>query len=363
MEQIELIINDIISGKLDIYKTNPIDSKQRSEIYEFVKKYEDIYITSKLVNGTKLKILCITKADNKENNLTPELIDIFAKYSRIPIPINTVETIDYYLKHLDKYYDAYKKYELFKKEIETKSSHKIHKEIKDLQLELIKYINNNDEFKKFRDTNFDIPKSNKYNIYTESYKNKWFVSIDVRSANFRVLKHYCPSICKPEDEWEDFIRQFTKNEFIIKSKQFREVVFGELGCKKIYNIPTIFINDIDISINTNFEKSKFLKKIFLTGDEIIYEVNEDFNVKELEIFVNTIKPSYFRVEMFKLIKIDHHDIYVKEYINGKREFKKLQKKFIMQTIKYYESLPIEELDRKFIDSDSGLIATFDKSLF
>ena len=39
MEDFEQIINDIISGKLVSYETTPKDSKQRSEIYEFIKKF------------------------------------------------------------------------------------------------------------------------------------------------------------------------------------------------------------------------------------------------------------------------------------------------------------------------------------
>jgi hypothetical protein len=103
--------------------------------------------------------------------------------------------------------------------------------------------------------------------------------------------------------------------------------------------------------------------ISFAGDEIIYEVNEKFDSKELEIFVESHMPSYFKVEMFKLIKFENHEIDVKEYTTGKRDFKKVQKKFILQSIKYYESLPIEELDRKFTDSESGMVATFDKAIF
>ena len=362
----ETVLNDILSGKLDSFETKPLNPKERSEIYEILKKYENIIIESISINGSKLKKLIFKlKSENiiESQKITPELIDLFVKYSRIPIPINSTEHINYYLRYLDRYYNSIEFYELFKTSINTKSEHTLKKEINDLHFKIIEYINSNVEFKKFKETKFDIPHTIKKDIYTEPHKNRYFISIDVRTANFRSLKHYCPSICEPSDEWTDFIRRFTNNEFIIKSKQFREVVFGELGCKKILNIPTIFIDKINKHILSDFEYSESLKMISFSGDEIIYEVNEKFDSRELEKFVNRLMPSYFKVEMFKLIKFDNHDIYVREYTNGKRDFKKVQKKFILQAIKHYESLPIEELDRKFTDSESGMVATFDKAIF
>ena len=370
VSSIENIISDILSGKLDIYETQPIDSKQRAKIYEITDNYKNIYVNSVSIDGMKNKKMIFTRKDkisqSQSNKITPDLIDFFARYARVPIPINSIEHVDYYLKYLDKYYNSIEQYEIFKNEISKiteKPEYIFKKEINEVQNKIIKYINSNEEFKIFRETKFDIPLTKKQDIYTEPHKNRYFVSVDVRSANFRSLKHYCPSICKPSDEWSDFIRQFTNNEFILKSKQFREIVFGELGCKKILNIPTIFIDEIDRYIESDFKYSESLKKISFAGDEIIYEVNENFNVRELQNFVESYKPSYFKVEMFKLIKFHSNDIYVREFTNGKKDLKKVQKRFVMQAIKYYESLPIEELDRKFTDTESGMVATFDKSLF
>ena len=371
---LECIINDIRNIKIDSYTTQLLTAKERAILHTAVEQYHDITTTSIAVEGSKNKKIVISKKLHEKQpeittTLTPELIDLFIKFSRMPIPINSVEHVDYYISHLSKYYDE-NLYPLFLNEVKLKQpygvAHKFKTEIYDTMKKINEFINNNDEFIRFKRERTILPSVDKKDVYIPENNGKTFISIDVRSANFRTLKHYCPSICKPTDEWVDFIAQFTSNTFIQNSKQFREVVFGELGCQRLLTLPVLFITEVDEHIR----KSKyvdFLIRRCLKNDEMMYEMNyariDEFNITEFEAFVEAIRSGYFRVDFYTLRQLGEHLMFIKEFKNGKRVFKKVQKRFVMQAIKFYESQPIIDLDRKFTDLDSGMTATFDNNLF
>ncbi len=47
-------------------------------------------------------------------NLTEKHVDLFIKYSRIPIPINDPVHFEYYINLFDEYYDSKAKFDIFK---------------------------------------------------------------------------------------------------------------------------------------------------------------------------------------------------------------------------------------------------------
>ena len=94
----------------------------------------------------------------------------------------------------------------------------------------------------------------------------------------------------------------------------------------------------------------------------LYKVSENFDIVSLEKSVESFLPSHFRVEKYKLSQIGRLSYFVREFAFGKKDFKNIPKKFIMQCIKHYEHKPITEIDRKFSDED-GMLATYDKDIF
>lgn len=360
-------INEILSNKIDYYKIENLTSEDRLKIYSELDKYSEICATTeKTLENANEKAIIIRKKTNETYKNFKTIIDFFSTYSGVPIPVSSEKYLNYYLTNLDKYYNSIEYYDILTDELKKTSIYDMKSECVNIKRKIIEHIRSDKEYIEFVNKdivklNSDITTQNKF--YSEINKNKIFLSIDIISANFRSIKHYCPGLF--DGEWKDFIRKFTNNEFLIRSKFLREITFGELGCKKIRTIPILFINDIDKHLMLMYNND--IKKVYCSADEIIYEIMNDKlleieNMKKIENTIEEFRFGYYRVDIYKLKQIGGLPYFIKEYLNkDKLEFKNVPKKFIMQIIKYYEGNEITELDRKFTD-DSGLIATYDETI-
>lgn len=363
----ETKICEIMTGCIDKWETSLLNSKQRANLYEIVnEKYPIIGIVSVPALGVPEKKLIFSKIKNEsKNKITYEAINFFSTYSRTHIPVHNQEYLQYYLDNMNKYFNCNIQYCLFLEDLENMEFYQLRKEATVVMKKIGEYIKNNEEYQKFigNQSSVVIPHGLvcHSNLYSEINANKFLISIDVRSANFTTLKHFCPSVT--DLTWVEFVSQFTKSKFLIQSKQFREVIFGELGNNKINKLPLLFIAEVAKFVSENAKYNICMKKVFCSNDEIVYEVvsGTDFNISEFTKNINELKPNYFRIEMYKLVQLGKLPYFVKEHIDGKREFKNIHKKFLMQCIKYYEQKEVIELDRKFTD-EYGLIATFDCKL-
>ena len=203
-------------------------------------------------------------------------------------------------------------------------------------------------------------------------KNKYYISIDIKTANFSVMKSYFPSLFMNHNDWDSFILNFTDSQFIIKSKLLREIIFGKLGvASQINKLCPIFIDKVVKFIQKYHEFNMFSisNAVCITADEVIFSVSSDFDinlVNHLIEIINAEFPNLFHVKPFKLIKLGSKQYFVKKYIDSvgsicRDEFKCCPDKFIMQCIKYHQNKHITDIDLKFIDE--GYIATYMKSIF
>lgn len=346
--------------------------KQRARIYEFLEKH-DLCGQSYFYEGSTNKYIVVSKYKQVEKTpttftWTPEMISILATYASLPIPIYLPQYIDYYLDHLEKYYNAKHMASKFMDAIAVYPLPEFKRLMQKIKSDVNEYIKHHPEFIEFNKKTHDTSDSQKiimkHDVYHEMNERKTLISIDIKSAYFRVLKHYCPGLFT--DEWKTFLQGYTDITFLLESKMFREIIFGDLNCKKIHGLQNVLINDVhQVLLSSEFES--LIKPIYCLCDEIVYEIKDPsiFDYESFAKLVNSVHLNYFHIRMFKLVKLGSHPYFVKEYIKPndiRNEFKCVPKKFIMQVIKFYESKPMIELDRKFADV-SGYIATFDKSIF
>lgn len=394
IKNIENILKKIIDGEIESYTTQPLNGIERKFFHNLA---ETFGLQTKSLNPTnptnsdvnkKIIIISLKNIDqtNKYNNsptnlsnlinlisptdnsITRELIDFFSKYTSVPIPCNNPEYIDYYLRILSKYYDT-NLWTIFIDEINANGFEKMKKDIFSVKNSIINEIKNNSEYQNNQNNQNDkiilenlknITTSDNKSIYNDNNVGKYFVSIDIISANFSYLKYICPSI---KSKWVDMVKQYTESNFIANSKPFREIIFGQLGNKKIQKGIQTLIEPINSIVNSKYTDD-MIKKV-CSNDEIIYEISKDYDITQ---FVNDIEKncplfSIYRIEKFTIEKLNPYQYYVKNKIDlNKIEFKCIPKKHIIQCIKYFENdKTICLIDRKF--NHEGEDVTIDQPLF
>lgn len=382
MDEIDIknICDKIISGEIEFWISEPLDSSSRYQIHKQIDLIPELMTTTIVVGGIgdkkKIKISHVPKLNqdsNQELNLTvsTEMIEFFNKYSKLPIPINSPETIQYYLDTLKDFYNT-NQYENFILEIKELGFNRIKNDIPKVKNLIIQHINENEEYKNFL-TLSKIPSYpenyiGRSSIYNSKNANKKFLSIDIKSANWNCLKRNTNSTYS--GSWSDFVSNFTPSKFIKESKYFREVVFGELGSKKIDKFMGEIIYELEQLIRTDLLISQQIKKINCTRDEIIYEIIDldNFDFEKLTNLVKTIDLDFsiYRIETFNLVQLKPFDYFVKEIIksndskSNKVQFKQVPKHFVLQSIKFYTKQSINQLDKKFMFEN--MICSFDSDL-
>jgi hypothetical protein len=373
---LELINNFIESDDESFVITEQLTGKERSEIHEYIKQI-NLYSTSVHVSGSTHKHIIVMKNNkssseqiDNDNILKADsmIIDTFCTWTSVPIPVLCSEYLDYYLDTMNPYFNCKQQ---FKEYIETikdfKSLTNLKKHINEISEKIIKHILEKNEYKEFRQLDDKYKgESIKPTLYSQNNHNKWFISIDIKKANFTIMNYYFPDLFNNKS-WSDFVMEFTNCKFIIDSKYFRELIFGKLRCTpQVLKLAPLFLDKIRKLVEAN-ENLKYLFEniISLECDEMIFSLGqqsiEKDKIEELRSFVEQNMPNFFKVELFNIEKISQKPFYIKKHDLGKIEFKCCPKKFIMQCIKFYEKKEIISLDLKFMDEN--YVATYDKPIF
>ncbi len=387
MSTVKVILDRIDTFKVDRSLTELVINEtltrsERSEIHEHVKN-NGLYSFSSLKAGSSNKYMTITRFKDHDRDVDEDdfiiddnMIKIFSDWSHIPIPVPLPEYLEYYLEILDPYYDAKKIFALFKSEcIKFKSLQRMKDEMNIVIDKIITHIRAKPEFEIFRKMKEETPNiSTNKQFYSINQSGKKFISIDIKSANFTVMRSYYPNIFDGKTTWIEFISQFTDSQFIINCKFLRELVFGKLGvASQILKLCFIFIDKVMKSVEglkyASLKYASFLRNnvTSITNDEVIYEIPLNYDVdifNHIKSHIDQQFPLMFHVKCFTLQKLGTEPYFVKEFsqIEGKSvEFKCCPKKFIMQCIKFYEGNPIINIDLKFLDE--GYVATYDNSIF
>jgi hypothetical protein len=295
--------------------------------------------------------------------ISEEHVKLFARYAKMPIMVCSVDTIDYYIGLLDRYFEGCKtRWDQFKKEVGTIN---IISEIKRVSENIINIITGH--------TDYNFLKANKpvlntgqvidKKLYSVQNNGKKYVSFDITKGNFSVLRLHCPAIFGGSHvQWYDFISKFTDSEFVRNSKMVREIIFGKAGFAKLANtLQEHEINNLYLYIAT-----KHIKGINLyskAGDEIIYEIGGDVTEDYLKTLVSEYANGHiFTIKVFSLHCIENTPYFYKLYQDGSIELRTVPKKYVTQVIKKLEGGEINKLDLTGVDED-GNMYVYVKSIF
>lgn len=232
-----------------------------------------------------------------------ELSKRFISDYKLPIPLINEEYFFYHLNLYEKDYSSLSKYENLLNLINSNYNNSPNDFLEDyykVRDNIINAILNNEAFKCFNEMDmsaFSIknkPSISSNNIYNNDNIGKFFVSIDLKKANFQTLKHIDKNIVLGADTYEDFIEKFTDLEYVKESKYVREVVFGKCDPKRHITVEKYFTTEIYKKVIEKFPHLEN-KCVSLSNDEIIF--NTDFF-----LFGNSSMCSSFRTAVEKISK-------------------------------------------------------------
>lgn len=253
-------------------------------------------------------------ARDRQQNITTEARRRFA--IDMNLPIRDYESAVFYptLEQLDNYFDTKAKWQLFYDSVKTRNWDSFITE----RTNVIQMMTNSIKFDTTRYQEFlhytDSITPESYPNATRQFYNRdrigqYFVSFDLAKGCFAALHHFNPEIVSNCNSYDEFIRRFTENEFLIQSKAVREAALGRLDNQCIAKYESMMIDTVAHLANLHrsecFNKNAVCAK---NTDEVIYQVDESeigYLIPVCRNIVNQAAESNIPLhcEIFQLIEV------------------------------------------------------------
>lgn len=301
-------------------------------------------------------------------NISEGTRNSFVRDFDLPIPVVTDPYFEYYIDLFDKQYESKLKLKFLTDAIEAFGNEdKFHKEVHERIEFVIGHIKNNTAYIKFTTEDLNrfgvVSPLNKGNLYIEENKDKYFASIDLKSANYQSLKFFDPLIVDDLADYESYISRFFSAYYMIASKKIRQVIFGNLCPNRQQTIQKHIMSLIkDYLIKSGIPDNKIKSA---SSDELIIEIEnfDDNCIAGLMINREILEDIYFSVKMFKLEKkgTDKFSFFVKTPKYGKMEIKGVNSNYMPEVIRFLNGEQPTDFDRLFVQD--GRYARYITPLF
>lgn len=172
--------------------------------------------------------------------------------------------------------------------------------------EIIDFLKNTRAYNELQDDNLIPDYSTTKNF--EYSEEKKYISIDIRKANWMVLKKYDPEFA-PElgNSYEDFISKFDVPEIFNHSKQLRQFIFGNINPKRQMKAQRVIVQEVlDKYSHLNLDIA------CIKNDEVIYSFDDLNQVDEI---INTIDLERFKIKLFTVERVK--DFRINTYLSEK----------------------------------------------
>lgn len=222
----------------------------------------------------------------------------FVKLFDLHVP--SYEDFDYYknqyakLSHWKNIDELVKMYEQAESEIEDIFAYKIAKVD-----EVVNFLKGTRAYNELNDDNLipDLPVNKNF----EFEMGKKYVSIDLKMANWQVLKKYDPDFLNElGDTYSDLLNKFNIHPIFHQSKHFRQYIFGNVNPKRQVRAQRVMIQDLINALSNHNLKVEFIK-----WDEVIYSYD---NVNQIK-FLEEIDSDLFRVKLFSVKLVEDFRIH------------------------------------------------------
>jgi hypothetical protein len=277
-------------------------------------------------------------------------IRTFVKLFDLNVP--DFEHFDYYISqyvrmkrwsHLHHMIDLYEDFEC---KVDDPYKYKIEK-----SNEIIEFLKSTRAYNELNDDNlipdYSITKNFEYS------EGKKYLSIDINSANWVVLKKYDPEFLNQlGKKYSDLLENFNVHPVFLNSKQFRQYIFGNINPKRQIKAQRVIIEELIKSISTYSN----LQTICTKSDEVIYQF-DDF--KDIEQVILQLDTSLFKYKIFTIERVE--DFRVNTFYDkfGNLSHKELSgcngNKYFIYLKKYIFNEPLDIRDLYFrMDGDLAI---------
>ena len=221
-----------------------------------------------------------------------ELAKRFISDYKLPIPLINEKYFFYHLALYQEDYNSLEHYIELLDMIGEKYGGDCNKFLEDyynVRDKIITTIVESEAFQKFNTMDMNVftikkkPNITSNNIYKQTNIGKFFISIDLKKANFQTLRNIDKDIVFGADTYEDFIGKFTDLDYIKESKYCRQVIWGKCNPKRHITAEKYFITQIYKKV---IEQFPYLsdKCVSLSNDEMIFNVEFLFYNDKLTCF-------------------------------------------------------------------------------
>ena len=277
------------------------------------------------------------------------------------IPVSVVD--DPYFEHqiivLDRQYGTWEKVKLLESSLaKYKSEDEFFKAMRDLRNKIINHIKANPDYKDLPFQKLDGGrKISERSIYKTDFVGKEMVSIDLVKANFQSFQMTVPEVIDNKDTYEDFVGQFTDDQYFISSKKIRQVVFGNLNPKRqiaiAKNMMHIIMHHVE-AFSTDV--------VTLSSDELVFEKCNALSVNGLKQKIQSL-PHNVRIKDFIIEKVPTKtsSIFIKKYKDGTFDLKCCPGNYTIEVLRHIYGEPVHPMDKVFYND--GRLCEYKDSLF
>ena len=216
-------------------------------------------------------------------------------------------------------------------------------------IESDKYKSFNDSKNLLKEYDIDI-QIGEHSLYSQETDGKRYVSIDLKKANFQALKF---AGVLDDASYDDFIRKYDGDDYIVNSKYLRQVIFGKMNPERTIKVEKYIVSKIHEIVSPVFLDWKLFS---FNSDELIYSL-EDFYPSEdnLNSIVKAVKElldidvraEYVEIKKLPIVNANGNNIdaYVRTNINTNESvLKKASTTFFPQIYKLWKGKEIQDED-------------------
>lgn len=222
------------------------------------------------------------------------------------------------------------------------------------------------------DLSVTLPKVGEHSMYTEENDGRYFISIDLKKANFQALKYV--GVIKDET-YADFVDRFGGDKYIKESKYLRQVIFGKMNPGRTVKVEKFIMGKI-YTLTHQWIEDMGYEFFSMNSDEIVFRGIEgkwkplsEGACGEMEAMIKDWLGFDVRVEHVRVDWLDIEnnngnkvDAYVKTVMKSQpiSTLKKTSTTFYPQVYKLWKRKPIVDEDLVFYFNDQ--VARFENEL-